>query len=501
MEWLRIQLGIIRERGMKAMLIGHVPPARVDSKESWDETCWQKLTLWERQYRDVIIGSFYGHMNIDHFMLHDFKDLKKSAKKGRMSASGIDDKVKSLHVNGEVTVESASDYLMDLGDAWAKLPTPPKSLKTNSDSIEEYLDADEDEEQPSLWARVISSFKKEKKGKKDKKDKNEKKKFLDSIGGKYASRFSVAHVSPSVVPNYFPTLRVFSYNISGLEDAVVATANSPSNARIPYRPHVQTPMVSDDDFLDDEAWEQEVDEIIAIKTNKKEKDASKKKKRKYKFKVPDAPSKSSPPGPAYSPQTLSLVGYVQYFANLTHINHDFVAEAESLGGQEERLDLTIEESDEELGTEKWKEGKHSKHQGKRPRPKPHPRKFKFEVEYNTTSDRRFKLKDLTVRSYVDLARRIGQAKEGKKSVVVDEDADYEDFEDINLEAYEGEYNEEDKELDAEGKGKKKKHKKGHAWYTFIRRAFVDTMDPRDIEQTFGVSKSEGVHEAKENMEL
>ena len=61
MEWLRIQLQILRERGMKAILIGHVPPARTDSKESWDETCWQKFTLWERQYRDIIVGSLFGH--------------------------------------------------------------------------------------------------------------------------------------------------------------------------------------------------------------------------------------------------------------------------------------------------------------------------------------------------------------------------------------------------------------------------------------------------------
>src|SRR4051812_24178600 len=88
MEWLRIQLQILRDRGMKAILIGHVPPARTDSKLSWDETCWQKFTLIERQYRDMIVSSLFGHMNINHFMLHDFKDLKKDTKSGRMASSG-----------------------------------------------------------------------------------------------------------------------------------------------------------------------------------------------------------------------------------------------------------------------------------------------------------------------------------------------------------------------------------------------------------------------------
>ncbi|MGG6494848.1 UNVERIFIED_CONTAM: hypothetical protein NY603_18095, partial [Bacteroidetes bacterium 56_B9] len=84
MEWLRVQLQFMRDRGMKAMLTGHVPPVRQDAKTAWDETCWQKYTLWLRQYRDVIVSSHYGHFNYDHFMLQDFKDLEKDTKKGRM---------------------------------------------------------------------------------------------------------------------------------------------------------------------------------------------------------------------------------------------------------------------------------------------------------------------------------------------------------------------------------------------------------------------------------
>ncbi|KAG7130505.1 Endopolyphosphatase like protein [Verticillium longisporum] len=48
MEWLRIQLQAMRERGMKVILMGHVPPARTNSKQNWDETCWQKYNLWLR---------------------------------------------------------------------------------------------------------------------------------------------------------------------------------------------------------------------------------------------------------------------------------------------------------------------------------------------------------------------------------------------------------------------------------------------------------------------
>jgi len=35
MEWLDIQLSIMRERGMKAIIIGHVPPAWTNAKRTW----------------------------------------------------------------------------------------------------------------------------------------------------------------------------------------------------------------------------------------------------------------------------------------------------------------------------------------------------------------------------------------------------------------------------------------------------------------------------------
>ncbi|KAF2667368.1 hypothetical protein BT63DRAFT_374874, partial [Microthyrium microscopicum] len=82
-EWLRAQLNIVRARGMKAILMGHVPPARVESKVSWDETCWQKYTLWTHQFRDVIVAGLYGHMNIDHFLLQDWNDVKKHIRNGK----------------------------------------------------------------------------------------------------------------------------------------------------------------------------------------------------------------------------------------------------------------------------------------------------------------------------------------------------------------------------------------------------------------------------------
>ncbi|KAJ4290154.1 Endopolyphosphatase [Collariella sp. IMI 366227] len=185
LEWLRVQLQFLRERGMKAILMGHVPPARTESKKLWDETCWQKYSLWMHQFRDVVVVGMYGHMNIDHFLIHDKNDIDIAG------LSGLAERKVETHeaMEDELSVQSASEYLMELRDKWAKLTPPPA-----------FTNGVEDQ----------SKSKKRKKGKKGKKAKDP-----------WGERYHLSLVGPSVVPTYFPTLRVLEYNITGLEDAIL----------------------------------------------------------------------------------------------------------------------------------------------------------------------------------------------------------------------------------------------------------------------------------------
>lgn len=421
MEWLRVQLQFMRDRGMKAMLTGHVPPVRQDAKTAWDETCWQKYTLWLRQYRDVIVSSHYGHFNYDHFMLQDFKDLEKDTKKGRMQY------VHTEHSeDDDLSAVGKTDYFLQLRDEWSDLPSPPKA-KTKD------------------WLDNTT------KGKKDKFRKKQKK-YLKKIGGEYAQRFAASFVSPSVVPNLFPTLRVFEYNTTGLENHVADARNITDPAPFEF-----------DDLQDSH---------IDVTGKKKKKKTPK----KYKFTIPEPPSKSSPPGPAYSPQTFSLVKFTQYFANLTRINNDFSDDASDTDSME---------------AAKWREGKHK---GKKPLDKDHkpkPKEFKYEVLYDTKHDKVYHLDDLTLPSLLDLARRIGDFQPEDGSEAIDE---YGDKRQSNDEDHDDE-SEEVEEMGKKGKKKKKKHHKGkkrqhprkqnEAWYTFVRRAYVDTMSPDEIDEEFG----------------
>lgn len=474
LEWLRIQLQFMRDRGMKAILMGHVPPARTDSKMLWDETCWQKYTLWLKQYRDVVISGLYGHMNIDHFMISDTKEITIDS--AEVSSDEVEDVFTREYLDDELSVQSATDYLEELRDGWAKLP--------------------------KVQIESEASTSKKKKGRK--------------LGGKWAERYQLSFVSPSVVPNYFPTLRIYDYNITGLEDAMTwAECSKPF-------PILEKADQDDEQLLTDEsesvsesasALELELRSLPDVDADDVEAEKKKKNKKKKGKKpkptdpnlhVPLPPAKASPPGPAYSPQPLTLLGYKQYFANLTHINNVDIAS-------------TIESDDDTNKVWKpnrWREGKHG---DKKPNSKkPKPREFNFEIEYTTYDDKLYKLKDLTVRCFVDLAYRMGQSAKGKNAMLLrpggevrddlgevdgdeaeadkaqtvgeddfDEfDTDDDDDDDVDVEKKKKDKNKKKKKKGDKKKGKKKKKKFNKTWLHFLKHAFVSTVDDDELKEKF-----------------
>lgn len=467
LAWLDVQLASLRSRGMKAILMGHVPPARTSSKQLWDETCWQKYTLWLRQYRDVIVGATYGHMNIDHFMLQDERDIdiksltegsnsrKKKGKKGRKGRKGKKGKKHSRSLLSRIYgdeddhdeykeyededdesfgIMSSTDYLQDLRAAWSKLP---KAAALEYNEVETDMEGHK---------------KNKKKGKKNK-----------DIGGPYAERFQLSLISPSIVPNYLPTYRIIEYNITGLEDAPTWVDTLRSTG----------PATTTETGMD------------PAELRRREEPDFSSKKGKHKDKnlvVPDGPSSTEPPGPAYSPQRLSWTGYTQYLANLTYLNND----------------MTENGHGDVYSGNKWSEGKHG---GKKPQHKPKPHDFSFEVEYSTFKDGLYKLDDLTVRSFVDLAYRLGQVSSESTNIASSSDEGETDSEDEAGDMVEDETDSEsggesddesnddvgaEKHKKKKGKKGKKKHgkKKAHTkiWLHFLKHAFVSTLSEDELKK-------------------
>ncbi|KAI0468695.1 Metallo-dependent phosphatase-like protein [Xylaria cf. heliscus] len=434
-EWLLVQLNSLRDRGMKAILMGHVPPARTSGKQLWEETCWQKYTLWLHQYRDVIVSSLYGHMNIDHFLLQDAKEIDmaliRAPAKGKVSIRE--------NMEEDLSIKSSAGYLKELRDDWAKLPSPV--------ALEEDIDG----------------TKKRGRGKKGK----------DKLGGKWAERFQLSLISPSVVPNYFPSLRVFEYNITGLED-------NPTWVDTARAVQLNEEFSDQDEIPDVGELRRRQPPDLEIEKKKKKKNKGEKGPKPPKdpnLLLPDPPAKGTPPGPAYRNQALTLLGYTQYYANLTYINNDIAG-------------------DEDASSWGWNPGKHK---GKTPKhDKPQPREFRFEVEYSTFDDKIYGLDDLTVKSFVRLAHRIGQASKKTESFTeedlddpvtdyeVDEDEDEYDDDDDDDEDYL--YADSDIRESAKG-GKKKKHNKdkkknkksSKTWLHFLNHAFVSTKSTDELK--------------------
>ncbi|KAL4924417.1 endopolyphosphatase [Aspergillus undulatus] len=438
MEWLRVQFELLRERKMKAILIGHVPPARSGGKRSWDESCWQKYTLFANRFRDVVVGSVYGHMNVDHFMLQDSREVDL------LNAS------EDSTANNDISVQSRSTYLSSLRDDWADMPSPPIGKSSN------FLSDDwTSEPSDSIGASKL--------GKKERR-------FLKKIGGPYAERYSVSLVSPSVVPNYFPTLRVVEYNTTGLE-GIKLWADTPYSpdlfehfdwSAVKRRALDENPSTDNEDSPDND---NDMTEQRKKKKHKKIKNEKDRNKKKPNFKVPDEPTKSTPPGPAYSDQALTWLSYAQYYANLTEIYSESADETTS----------EVENTDKTFNL--------------------------YQLEYDTRDDTVYNMKDLTVRSYFQLAKRIANNNLRKGDIYAEFDlqTDESEFESEPEPDSEGDDDDDDDDYPSEestnktnNKNKKDKkksknknaHKKKHknrVWRTFLDRAFVGFLSGDELD--------------------
>lgn len=342
-------------------------------------------------------------MNLDHFIVMDTKELDrkhkpvkhKEADKTVYTASGHEP---TYHIN------SAEDYLVSLREGFSRLPHPGPPRGKAGKNAPEGID----------WNQ----------------------KYIDDIGGEYGERFVVNVVGPSVIPNYFPTLRIIEYNITG----------------------VGTGFPSDDDIVETQDDTEMTQPEIRIEGELRKRSAGPTKKKKPSPKkpiapTPNPPSPTSPPGPAYSNQPFTLLGYTQLYANLTRINS----------------------------------GRNKAHPGA----EKVDNEFRYEIEYDTRTDNKYGLKDMTVRSYLNLAHKLVDARKpgdkkkskkggkGKNDVMFDDDFDDDD----------------DDEVDAlYKKGREHKghfHRKGNRdrdriFREFLNRAFVQTLDANDLDALLGI---------------
>ncbi|KAG2156070.1 Metallo-dependent phosphatase-like protein [Suillus clintonianus] len=144
LEWLEEQLERFRARQVQVWVTGHVPPAL----DHFFPECYYRYAELSLRYQDIILGSLFGHLNVDHFYFVEAADLNISPEEDTMPSHSFE---------GTIYETLMADF--------------EELVKTKK-----HLNYDD---------------------------------------------YAVISVSPSLVPTYLPSFRVFNYNISGLGSTTV----------------------------------------------------------------------------------------------------------------------------------------------------------------------------------------------------------------------------------------------------------------------------------------
>ncbi|KAI5950116.1 PPN1 [Candida jiufengensis] len=271
-EWLGYVLKEMRARNMKVWLTGHVPP----NEKNFEPTCLRKYVVWIYEFRDIIVGGLYGHMNLDHFIPLDsvaaYKSIKKSNfinvfEDDHLSDDDDEEEEEENRALGDTSFYHALDTKFD--DSFFRIQGGVPENKV------EYMDTMREE----VYAKIKGSRK----------------------SGKYGERYSISYVGSSIVPTFNPGIRVWEYNITNLGKEITKTNFEPWDK---FFTSIEKLIEKQDQYTDDNDSDNSVWSFI--------------KKRDKTF--PKPMPKNAKLGPAYIPQTFTPERYVQYYADLKSIN-------------------------------------------------------------------------------------------------------------------------------------------------------------------------------------
>lgn len=289
--WLGYTLKELRRRGVKVWVSGHVPPV----PKNYDITCYRKYTLWMYEYRDIIIGNLFGHMNLDHFVPLDAVLAYQSLKKDTL-LPGYQDLVANFHAKFEDLEELQEHENMESMYLQLGIPLDPQQAAAALSSELhasgaapglnklDYLELVNEIFYSSLVKPDVRVSRKKKHKNKNKND---------------GTRYSIVHVAASVIPTFNPGMRVWEYNLTGLERSYSAQNHESWGM---FFAKLDTKI---DNIVNQPDYAQEYQELFGKKPDKS---------------LPPKSKKSLPLGPAFVPQTFTPTGFAQYYLDLDAVN-------------------------------------------------------------------------------------------------------------------------------------------------------------------------------------
>ncbi|AQZ12547.1 PPN1 (YDR452W) [Zygosaccharomyces parabailii] len=281
--WMGTVLEEFRQRGIKVWLSGHVPPI----PKNMEGNCFHKFTLWTHEYRDIIIGGMYGHMNIDHFIPLDSEESWEAVLEDAEDVTDQEvDEEEQIERSDEIYL-SAADLVHDMGAKPVNKVSYMRSVRANSYlPVHEQLEELEAESEPDV----------EKSKKKKKKKKKKQKKHPPKTIEEMYERYCIVNIAGSVIPTFNPSFRVWEYNLTGFEQ---------------------------DSDSQSQSWDHFYKKLEQIMDDSKEPEVEKKKKSKADKTIPKRMPANLPLGPGYKPQLFSPTNFVQYYADLETIDKEY----------------------------------------------------------------------------------------------------------------------------------------------------------------------------------
>lgn len=259
--WFGYVLEELRSRGMKVWLSGHVPPIA----KNFDQSCYDKFTLWTHEYRDIIIGGLYGHMNIDHFIPTDGKKARKSLLKAMEQSTRVQQGEDSNEEDEETELNRILDHAMAAKEVFLMGAKPSNK--------EAYMNTVRDTYYRKVWNKLERVDEKNVENEKKKKEKKDKKKKKPITRKELIERYSIVNIGGSVIPTFNPSFRIWEYNITDI-------VNDSNFAVSEYKPWDEffesLNKIMEDSLLEDEMDSSNIEvginrEKMGEKKNKKKK--------------------------------------------------------------------------------------------------------------------------------------------------------------------------------------------------------------------------------------
>lgn len=232
LEWLARELAQFRRRNMQVHIIGHVPP----TAGNYFERCYDAYTELVLRFQDTIVGQHFGHMNMDAFFVQE--------------SSAVSPKLADIDAS-HVTIMNGRGIEDDLRNDFEVLPGP---------------------------ARINMDY--------------------------YGAFF----LNPSIVPTYFPTLRVWTYNTTPAHE------NRPIMAQETGLDQVDVMELNDILF-----GEEDGSSDIHVEVARSHRRPARKHRKKHR----KQPRYASELSPSRTNTFLSLLGYSEWVLDIDQANAEY----------------------------------------------------------------------------------------------------------------------------------------------------------------------------------